>query len=462
MRHRAFVWALLATLLAAGVPVASAAASGSTSPPPAATRVGAGGWTAETSGVTGFLSGVSAVSPAVAYAVGQNGAILRTTNGGVTWTRLSAPIPSDEEVTDVDFVTSSTGYAIGAANAILKTTDGGITWTGTSYLGFPYPPKLLALSAPDATHARIGGYDTTGGFTYEAYYSIVLGTDDGTKWWSSAPMAAGDYGHGIVGISFPDANHGWAVTIDGDVTISTNGGGNWTSPLRVDGVLSLSDVGFCDTMNGWAVGQAWGADWSLNGFVMHTTDGGQSWYRQAQSEIAAAAVGEVEAICAVSPSVAWAIGGAGYVLHTVDGGTTWSLEQPTTQDLNDVSFVDADTGWIVGSGGTVMRHGAALPVDKVKPVTKALAAAKVKRGRVAKLKYRLVDASGAATVVIKIKNRAGKVKKTLALGVQPCGRTLNAQFKASLSKGVYKWYVYATDGAGNRQSKVGSQKLTVY
>jgi photosystem II stability/assembly factor-like uncharacterized protein len=458
MRHRGFVWVLLATLLAAGAPVASAAASGSTSPPPAAARVGAGAWTAETSGTTGFLTAVSAVSPAVAYAVGQNGTIVRTTNGGVTWTKLTSPMPADEEVTDVDFVTSSTGYAIGAANAILKTTDGGATWSGTSFLGFTYPPKLLTLSAPDATHARVGGYDTDGGFSYDSYYSIVLGTDDGTKWWSSAPMAAGDYGHGVTGISFPDANHGWAVTIDGDFTITTDGGGNWAAPLHVVGVSSFSDVNFCDTANGWAVGQ----DSSYAaGFVMHTTDGGQSWNRQAQSEIAAAAIGEVEAICAVSPSVAWAVGGPGYVLHTTDGGATWSVEQPTTQDLNDVSFVDADTGWIVGAGGTVMRHGLALPVDKVKPVTKALAAAKVKRGKTATLKYRVVDASGAATVVIKIKNRAGKVKKTLALGVQPCGRTLNAQFKASLSKGVYKWYVYATDGAGNRQSKVGWQKLTV-
>jgi photosystem II stability/assembly factor-like uncharacterized protein len=462
MKRRVFVAVLLVALLAAAASAAMAAAA---TRPVGATadsaRVSAGAWTPETSGTTGFLSGVSAVSPAVAYAVGQNATILRTINGGTTWTKLSTPLPGDEEVTDVDFVTSSTGYAIGAANAILKTTDGGATWTGTSYLGFTYPPKLLALSAPDATHVRIGGSDTTGGFTYEAYYSIVLGTNDGTKWWTSAPMVAGDYGHGVMGISFPDANRGWAVMVDGSISKTTDGGLNWTAPLTPESVITLCDIGFFDGANGWAVGQAWGAGWSMVGFVLHTADGGQTWYRQAQNEIAAAAIAEVDAICAVSPSVAWAACDGGYVLHTADGGATWAVEQPTTQDLKDVSFVDADTGWVVGSAGAILRHGAALPVDTVRPVTKALAAASVKRGRTATLKYRVVDAGGTATVVIKIKNSAGKVKKTLALGVQPCGAALKATFKASLSKGVYKWYVYATDAAGNKQGKAAWQKLTV-
>jgi photosystem II stability/assembly factor-like uncharacterized protein len=453
MRHRTWFSVVLVALL---IGTALAAPAGATA---GAERVSAGAWTAESSGTTGFLSGVSAVSPAVAYAVGQYGTILRTTNGGVTWTRLSSPMPSDEEVTDVDFVTSSIGYAIGAANAILKTTDGGATWTGTSFLGYIYPPKLLTLSAPDATHARVGGYDMRGGYNDD--YSLMLGTNDGTKWWASSLMAGYDYGHGVMGISFPDANHGWAVTVDGDFTLTTNGGGNWTPPLHVIGVSSFSDVGFCDTANGWAVGQASYSD----GFVMHTTDGGQNWTRQAEAALSQEQVSDITSVCAVSPTVCWAVGwgtGGGYVLYTTDGGTSWTLENPTTAWLKSVSFVNADTGWVVGDSGTILRHGPALPVDKVKPVPKALASAKVKRGRVAKLKYRVVDASGVATVVIKVKNRAGKVKKTLALGVQPCGKTLTAQFKTSLSKGVYKWYVYATDGAGNRQNKAAWQKLTVY
>lgn len=448
--------ALFAALLAA-VAVTSADTAVAAPHPP---RVPAGAWTAQTSGTSGFLSGVSCVGAAAAWASGQNGAILRTTNGGATWVRLSSPVPAGEEVTDVEFVNLTTGWAIGSSNAILRSTNGGATWSAQSFLGFTYPPYLLALSATDASHAWIGGYDSTGGFTYDAYYSILLGTGNGTTWWSSAPLAAGDYGHGLTGLDFVDASRGWAVTVDGSFTITTDGGRTWTAPLYPTGVDSFSDVSFADAANGWAVGQ----DSSYAGFIMHTTDGGRTWYRQAQSTLAAGPVSDVTAICAVSPSVAWAVCRDGFVVYTTNAGASWTIERPTTQDLKDVSFASADTGWIVGDAGTILRHGPRLAVDTVRPVPKALAAAKVKRGKTATLRYRVNDAApsaGTATVVIKIRNAAGKVKKTLRLGVQPTGQALKARFRANLKKGTYKWHVYATDAAGNRQSKAARQKLTV-
>ena len=42
-------------------------------------------WQPQTSGVTGRLRGVSAVSSTVAWASGANGTVLRTTDGGTHW-----------------------------------------------------------------------------------------------------------------------------------------------------------------------------------------------------------------------------------------------------------------------------------------------------------------------------------------------------------------------------------------
>src|SRR5207244_12840552 len=61
--------------------------------PPSEYRVGgnpipsAVAWQPQTSGVTGRLRGVSAVSPAVAWASGANGTVLLTTDGGGHWPR---------------------------------------------------------------------------------------------------------------------------------------------------------------------------------------------------------------------------------------------------------------------------------------------------------------------------------------------------------------------------------------
>jgi cytochrome c len=102
-------------------------------------------------------------------------------------------------------------------------------------------------------------------------------------------------------------------------------------------------------------------------------------------------------------------------------------------------------------------------VDTSKPMTSASAASVVK-GRKATLKYRIADVApnaGTATVVIKIKNRSGKVVTTIKAGSKAVNTALSAKFTCKLAKGTYKYYVYATDVAGNAQSKAGSAKLTV-
>ena len=52
----------------------------------------------------------------------------------------------------------------------------------------------------------------------------------------------------------------------------------------------------------------------------------------------------------------WAVGGGGTVRHTSNGGAKWTAQTSgTTQTLNGIAFVDADHGWIVGGGGTILR-----------------------------------------------------------------------------------------------------------
>src|SRR5262249_27485029 len=44
------------------------------------------------------------------------------------------------------------------------------------------------------------------------------------------------------------------------------------------------------------------------------------------------------------------------ILRTVDGGATWTPQfSGTSAFLNSVSFVDANTGWLVGDKGTILH-----------------------------------------------------------------------------------------------------------
>jgi hypothetical protein len=104
-------------------------------------------------------------------------------------------------------------------------------------------------------------------------------------------------------------------------------------------------------------------------------------------------------------------------------------------------------------------------IDTTKPATDALNAVSVKRNKTAALKFRIsepTNLSPRADVVIKIKaKKGGNTVKTISVPGATVNATQIARVKASFAKGSYKWYVYATDLAGNTQANVDSASLTV-
>lgn len=144
-----------------------------------------------------------------------------------------------------------------------------------------------------------------------------------------------------------------------------------------------------------------------------------------------------------------------------------------------VPYATTRTGWLLPEGDGVKTVQAqfrdktgdqsavvadTIVLDTVKPTTKAPYAASVVRGRTATLKYRVADPApngGTATVVIRVKTLGGATVRTIKPGKKPVDSALSAKFTCTLAKKTYKFFVYATDAAGNAQSKIGSNRLTV-
>lgn len=87
-------------------------------------------------------------TPLVGYAVGNAGAILKTTDGGFSWTYSTGP--DGANLHDVFFFDANTGIIASYWNGIHKTTDGGITWTRkASYpaISISFPTPLIGYSA---------------------------------------------------------------------------------------------------------------------------------------------------------------------------------------------------------------------------------------------------------------------------------------------------------------------------
>ncbi|MGD0998010.1 MAG: hypothetical protein ABR941_06790, partial [Thermoleophilia bacterium] len=159
-------------------------------------------------------------------------------------------------------------------------------------------------------------------------------------------------------------------------------------------------------------------------------------------------------------------------LSATDGG--WGVAR-TQYSLNGaIGWLTADSVTVSNNGKTTVTYNAVdragnaaalktitVHVDKVKPVPKALNVIRTSRGAWFTLKLKVTDKwSPTCAVTIVVKKGAHKVK-TFALGRLKTGRTLRHRLRCRLRTGSYRWYVYATDLAGNRQTKVSSSRLTV-
>jgi VCBS repeat-containing protein len=369
IRHRislALAGLLLATTVPFAAPVSAAAA-------------------VSTAGVTsGTLYSVTFISATTGYAAADNGAILKTTNGGSTWTQVRTP--DTYSFRGIDFWSDSNGVAVDYAGRVAKTLDGGATWTNVDFS--PYlnmrADSLTDVGTFNDVAAQWGsaGVAITGAgdanpidaFPAGGTAMVTLGNirywppitpkphqsyDSETQTYSQE--AEGEF----LDIEYVGAsNVVWASgvdywPIDGynaakyPLFKSTNGGESWswiagfgTNDLRLEGIAFDSGG-----TKGITVGKVVGTGARV---VYYSPDGGATWTPSAPVP----GTGVLNAVDMSSAQNGWAVGGDGGIIRTTDGGATWSACTITGGNANalyDVEFrPGTTTGWAVGASGTVL------------------------------------------------------------------------------------------------------------
>lgn len=314
--------------------------------------------------VTGAdLNAVDFVDDSLGFAVGEQSTILRTKDGGVSWSVLQTGGALDLRA--VSFLSADAGLAVSSGGVVLETTDGGDTWiTATDDLaGELYVAEQVGdiayLTASEAV--AVGGAQDTPPVVWRSFAA-------GAGW--TTEFSAGTYpppdnmppfpllGLGVFhAVDFLVADRGWAVGHDVyvDATLNPEGdlpvvfdydasrtGEKWRVQ-SIAGTGALYDVSFSDLTHGIAVGAA--------GAVYRTEDAGTTWIAEDS--------GVSEDLLGVSLAPgghAWAVGTAGTVCRTTDGGRTWERAvPPTTGDLDSVAWIGGDEAVAVGDGGVIVR-----------------------------------------------------------------------------------------------------------
>ncbi len=142
-------------------------------------------------------------------------------------------------------------------------------------------------------------------------------------------------------VTFVDEKHGWVVGLNGTILATTDGGQTWKKQNSATDVL-LESVNFVDGEHGWVVG--------FRGTILATTDGGQTWKTQNSGTEK-----YLNSVAFVNRKRGWIVGSDGTVVSTTDGGQTWEKHDSGTAGwLQCVAFPDEEGGWAFGSGGTIL------------------------------------------------------------------------------------------------------------
>lgn len=316
-------------------------------------------WEAQGSGVASRLRGISAVSARVAWASGANGTLLRTVNGGATWTKLPPPAGAEKlDFRDIDAFSDRVAYALsigsGETSRIYKTSDGGATWV----LQFANTdPKVFldAMAFRDADRGFAFSDSVDGQF-------VILATANGGTTWERVPadrlpaalpdegaFAASGTNVAVVGSNV------WIGTTKSRVLRSTDDGRSWTvvqTPLDTGEATGIFSVAFKDAAHGVIVGGDYTKESQAGNNAAFTTDGGATWTLAkgiSGFRSVAAWVPGTRSVLAIGPT------GADW---SPDDGRTWTAVPMTgaPAGFDTLGFApETEFGWASGAGGRISR-----------------------------------------------------------------------------------------------------------
>lgn len=84
-------------------------------------------WQQQNSGTNANLNGLQFISTTTGFAVGDNGVILKTTDGGSNWVQQTSPTTAN--LLSIKFVNATTGYITAQDTFFLKSSNSGNSWS---------------------------------------------------------------------------------------------------------------------------------------------------------------------------------------------------------------------------------------------------------------------------------------------------------------------------------------------
>jgi photosystem II stability/assembly factor-like uncharacterized protein len=277
------------------------------------------------------LSAVVFEDASIGYAVGEHGAVLRTNDGGASWSIRSQAPALSADLVDLLVLAPGELLAVGGSPGIFRSHDGGATWAAVAN------PSTRALRdvafTPGASIAAVGDsgqvlHSSDGGVTWSRLTTAIANKTLRVQVWRDAL-------HAIVGGDFV-----LRETADGGQTwnplpgVGANESEVWNDGFFIDAQVGelVADFHTLRTVNG---GQSWAASFVANPQVYQAKTvrlSGLHWFRASHLEGAS-------------------------IFETIDGGHTWTTRFEDFSINGILDLVQSPDGSFtaVGTEGSLVR-----------------------------------------------------------------------------------------------------------
>jgi len=302
-------------------------------------------WIKNPSPTSLILTEVNFINNNTGWIAGDSGAVFRTTNQGLNWTKQSTYV--DNYILSIFFINENTGWALSwdvfpdsgsfFGTIILRTTNGGDNWDRSMF--------------PDSNRFLKSVYflDQMNGFAGGAPGGVFKTSDGGINWALTETDSASTFILPVENFKFFDSQTGYACggfrDLAGSMWKTTNGGNLWK--ISIVGPEPLNDLYINNSNKLIAVG----GDFEYGSSYVKTTNSGDNWIYDTLGIF-----GVSSSIDFRNKSEAWISVGQKFV-YSLDTGNSWrSVFTPDSIRIEDICFTDTSHGWAVGYNGYVLKY----------------------------------------------------------------------------------------------------------
>lgn len=274
------------------------------------------------------------------YVAGSAGAIMRSDNGGASWTGIRSGLPAAKsDVRIIRAVTPDTVIFAGACG-LRRTDDAGATvrrlpWSSTDV---SCPATIASLSFPTST---IGYLLLSNG--------DILQTQDGGDSWRRQTAAPGTPagnppgGAAVNDIWFTTATSG-VISVGNQIYYTTDSGSSWTPVQAVNG-QGFVQFEFLSATEGFAIGNS--------SSLYKTIDGGATWSAVASDGTTnGISIGQLS--CSDANTCLATTGDGAKIVRTIDGAANWTVVTASSRPIYGVGFTSAAHAVAVGASGATV------------------------------------------------------------------------------------------------------------